>query len=57
MSLPLSRRRLLSLSGSAGTVVLAGCLDAVAENEQQVCSPSYHDVGGMFTKRLIVNIH
>ncbi|WP_241767998.1 hypothetical protein [Haloferax sp. ATB1] len=55
MSPPLSRRRFLALGGSAGTVVLAGCLDAVTGSEQQVCTSGYRDVGDAFAKRSIVN--
>ena len=54
MSPPLSRRRLLALGGSAGTIGLAGCLDAISGNEQQICSSGYRHVGEVFTKRSIV---
>lgn len=55
MSPPLSRRRLLSLGGSAGATALAGCLDSITGNEQEVCSSGYRDVGEVFTKRSIVD--
>lgn len=51
---PVSRRRLLALGGSAGAVTLAGCLDAVTGNEEEVCSPGYRNVGEVFTKRSVV---
>jgi len=55
MSPPLSRRRLLALGGSAGTIALAGCLDFITGSEQDVCSSGYRDVGEVFTKRSIVD--
>lgn len=54
MSPPPSRRRFLALGGSAGTIALSGCLDALSGNEQQVCSSGYRHVGEVFTKRSIV---